>query len=279
MSATSDPYDPMWEFRMLYDDVLSYEGTALYADFLLRWLEKNGPAREWLLEFAQRPGSPIPPALEWELYALYAVNRVNDLLLGAFQPATVTKWPDLSLNMDQYVAFMTALGFVVVETAAFSPFYHEVVEITPHEEDEAPVELTGIVWPCLMLGNMLFSRAGARVRAGRRFLRPELAASTTLYWTFCRRYREGQDLSHGWGSNSRWRTDFRRDYRFGPHLHLNVDAKHDVTQGDIPGRSPSELTLEERIELVTHRCFVTFPTAHDEQFPYLYSMRLTEELR
>ena len=273
MSETTDSYDPMWEFRMLYDDVLSYEGAALYPDFLVPWLERNGAAREWLNHFAQRQGSPIPPALEGELHALYAINRMNDLLLGAFQPATVTEWPELPISLDQYVAFMTGLGFEVAAAAAFSPFYHEIVEVTPLDEDEASVELTDIVWPCLMLGNMLFSRAGVKVRAGRCRLRPELAASTTLYWTFCRRHRASHDLSHGWGSNSQWRTDFRRDYRFGSQIYLNVDAERDVGQGDMPGRPPCELTLEERIELLTHRCFVTLPTAHEDQFPYWYSMR------
>ncbi len=278
MIEPEESYDPAWEFRMLYDAVLSYEGAALYADFLVPWLERNNAAREWLLEFSHRQGSPIPPAAQWELHALYAVNRVNDLLLGAFQTPTVSEWPDLGVSMDQYVAFMTGLGFEVVEAAPFSPFYHEVVEVAAQADDDASVELTDTVWPCLMLGNMLFSRAGVKVRSGRRWLHPELAAATTLYWTFCRRHRPYQDLSHGWGSNSRWRTDFRRDYRFGPHIHLNVDAERDVTQGSIPGRPPCELTLEERIELLTHRCFVTQTTAHDDQFPYWYSMSRTEDV-
>ena len=33
------------------------------------------------------------------------------------------------------------------------------------------------------------------------------------------------DLSHGWGHNSQWRTDFRRDYEESAELHYNVDGR------------------------------------------------------
>lgn len=276
MNEEPESYHPAWEFRLLYNGVMEYEGAALHADLLAPWLRQHGAAREWLLEFAQRRGAPIPPAAKWELQALYAVSRVNDLLMGAFQPATVTEWPLRPVTQEQYVAFMTGLGFEIATPAAYSPFYHEVVEMTALADDEAAVEVTGTFWPCLMLGSMLFSRAGVRVISGRRWLRPELATSTTLYWAFRRRYRLCEDLSYGWGSNSQWRTDFRRDYRFGREIYFNVDEKHDVTYVDPPGGDPCPLTLEERIELVTHRCFVTLPREHTDLFPYGYSLRRTE---
>ncbi len=279
MSDPSETYEPAWEFRMLYHDMMSYEGTDLYVDLLAPWLRKNGEAREWLLDFAQRQGSPVPPASLEELHALYAANRVNDILLGSFQPATEPQLPELFITLDQYVAFMTSLGFEITEATIFSPFYHEIVEVIPQMEDDAPVEVTGSFWPCLMLGNMLFSRSGVKVRSGSRWLRPELATSTTLYWTYRRRCRPYQDLSQGWGSNSQWRTNFRRDYRFGRDIYFNVDEQRDVTYVDPPGNDPCTLTLEERIELVTHRCFVTLPTAHEDLFPYWYSLRLSEETR
>ncbi|MBB5031851.1 hypothetical protein [Prosthecobacter vanneervenii] len=276
MSEPADEYDPMWELRVLYHDVLAYEGKDLYFGLLAPWLEKNGAAREWLLSFAQRRGEPIPPAQEWEIHALYAVNRVNDLLLGGFQPATVSEWPNLPITLDEYVAFMTGLGFEVVDVTAYSPFYHEVMEVAQSDEDAAPVELVSIVWPCLMLGCMLFSRAGVKVRSGRKRLSPVLAGSSTLYWAFCRRYRPCEDLSHGWGSNSQWRTEFRRDYRFGSQMYLNVDRAWDVSLGDKPGYSPSGLSLEERTELVIHRCFVTRSASNEDPFPYVLSLNLTE---
>jgi len=45
-----------------------------------------------------------------------------------------------------------------------------------------------------------------------------------LYFTYLRRSRPTCDLSHGWGSNSQWSTDFRRDYAGGGMLHHNVDG-------------------------------------------------------
>lgn len=276
MSEMSESYDPSWEFRVLYNALLDYEGTALHAELLAPWLEKNDEARQWLRGFAQRPGSPIPPASPWELQALYAVNRVNDLLLGVFQPAIVDDEPALPISLDEYVAFMTALGFEAVVATAFSPFYHEIVEIAPHESEEAPVEITGSFWPSLMLGNMLFSRAGVRVRSGRRWLRPELAASSTLYWTFRRRNRPCNDLSHGWGGNSQWGTDFRRDYRFGREIYLNADGKRDATHPNSPWREPCPLSPAELKEILIHRCFVTLSNA-DDDYPYGYSLRCTDD--
>jgi hypothetical protein len=73
---------------------------------------------------------------------------------------------------------------------------------------------------------MLLVRAGVRVRAGRDVLDPDVAATSCLYWAWWRRNHRVFDLSHGWGANSQWGTDFRRDYWVDGELHYNVDGGH-----------------------------------------------------
>lgn len=275
-ASPDEPYNAGWEFRMLYKAIYEYDGTAIYPDLLLPWLARHGRARDWLLAFAARPGAPVPPASKEDLWDLYALNRVNDMLLAGFQPPLVSESPSFPITQDEYVAFMTALGLSVVEELSFKPFHHEVVHITAEEDPKAPVQIVETLWPCLMLGSMLFSRAGVGVRAGSQHLRAELAASSALYWTFQRRNRTASDLSHGWGHNSQWRTEFRRDYRFGRDLHLNVDARCHISEPGPPGSPPSLLTSEQRVELLIHRCYVTLSEQDEDEFPYWFSLRTQE---
>ncbi|WP_454774755.1 hypothetical protein [Janthinobacterium tructae] len=83
--------------------------------------------------------------------------------------------------------------------------------------------------------------------------------------------RSVNDLSHGWGGNSQWRTSFRRDYVVGDTRFCNVDGKYDLAaqaaDAADAGYSPA-LTLAERIELLTQRCLVSSTKAHEELWPY-----------
>jgi hypothetical protein len=76
-----------------------------------------------------------------------------------------------------------------------------------------------------------------------------VAARSCLYWAWWRRNRTAADLSHGWGVNSQWGTDFRRDYIADGQLHYNVDGyKHQPSAGD------GDLSGAAAQELLRHRC-------------------------
>jgi len=94
-----------------------------------------------------------------------------------------------------------------------------------------------------------------------------------MYWTWRRRCRPAADLSHGWGSNSQWRTHIRRDYRVGDTLIFNFDGEHDLASSAFDGGDDG-LTCGELIELVTHRCFITVDKPHHDRFPYRYRHRV-----
>ena len=59
------------------------------------------------------------------------------------------------------------------------------------------------------------------------------------------------DLSHGWGANSQWGTDFRRDNVDAGVLHYNVDARERR-----PGAADSGLSELAARDLLRHRCSI-----------------------
>ncbi len=251
------------DIRGLYESMMAFEQGSIYTQLLAPWVGANPDVRDWLTVLASRSGDPIPLATVQELWELYALSRVNQLLLLHFQSgrADGSDYPGPAIPLDEYATFAGSLELTVSEQRAFSPFFHEIVSVEPHPDADAPVTVTEVVWPCLMLGDMLFSRAGVRVTGGRRQVVKEVAENSKLYWAHWRKNRPYQDLSHGWGSNSQWRTRFRRDYQIGSAFFFNVDAE--PTDDDDDGLTPAE-----RVELLTHRCFVTCEKPQDDLYPY-----------
>lgn len=252
MYATQSPYIE------LYDALLACETREAVAAVLRGWLVDHADERIWIERWSAAVAT-VPACDDEDLCRLYGLSRVNDLLLLGLQPPH-----------DDYLGFMTGLGMRVVTREAFHPYFHEIVAIEASPDSSAPPRVQREIWPCLVLGNLLFSRAGCALVAGREHMDPEIAASTTLYWTHRRNHRPVQDLSAGWGHNSQWRTRFRRDYWLGVSLHYNVDAHLDVRAAQLTNPNPAreDLTAEERVELLTHRCFVRTRKAHDELWPY-----------
>jgi hypothetical protein len=158
-----------------------------------------------------------------------------------------------------------------VARQTFHPFYHEIVAVEQASDPDEPLSLVAEVWPGFMLGSLMICRAGVRVRGGTAHVVKEIAEHPTLYWTYWRRNRPHADLSHGWGSNSQWGTRFRRDYVDGTVFYYNVDGRLDAALPDVttrPTPNREELEPEERIELLTHRCFIRTSTAHSGRWPY-----------
>jgi hypothetical protein len=204
----------------------------------------------------------IPAADEDELWRLYAASRANDMLLLRTAHGSAA-----DLSVPDYADFMNRLGFTVVDEKNFSPFFHEIVDVDQAAKDDQPIAIVAQLWPAVMLGDMMFSRAGVRVSGGRRHVRRDIAETSTLYWTYRRDNRPCHDLSRGWGSNSQWRTRFRRDYRVGDMYVFNVDETNDLRQPS-PQEDPDGLTRAERIELLMHRCFITVDKPSTDLWPY-----------
>ena len=257
-------------YRELHHSILNYKGTNLYFEVLYPWLENAVSIKAWLHDFATRNGSPIPEASYEDLFQLYALSRVNELLLLRFQygQADGSSWLEPKITIEQYTEFMESLGFESVTSSEFSPFYHEILEVIQDKNQKTKISIFKRFWPGFMLGNMMFSRSGTCVTGGALNINKSIAEASTLYWAYRRKNRPYQDLSHGWGSNSQWRTRFRRDYRIGNLLYYNVDGENNLHLAQCNSDKDDSIELQERLELLKHRCFVTVNKPHDDLFPY-----------
>jgi hypothetical protein len=252
-------------YRELYDRMLRYEGASLFSDLVKPWLCRQEGERRWLEEFSARPGDPIPPITDEESWRLYALSRISDLLLLSFAPPAAVpedSWRLAKVELDEYVEVMSYFGFRRLDRSSYHPFFHEIVIVEQSSDAETHISVREEYWPGFMLGRLLFSRSGCRVAGGSDHVVKRVAENSTLYWAFARKTRPTADLSVGWGSNSQWRTGFRRDYFVGDTLFYNVDARpQDMTLDE-------DLSTGEQLELLRNRCFVRCDKAHVDRWPY-----------
>lgn len=223
-----------------------------------------------------------------DLWTFYALSRVFEWLIIGIQDRAGLEplhpnWPKEGVHpvpsRDELVRFFGAFGMEPLSVhPRYHPFFHEVAvaEMDPSLGDAVLVEEE--IWPGLWFGDLVFARAGVRVRCGPAApFDPAIAARSTLYFAWTRVHRPTCDLSHGWGSNSQWGTSFRRDYADGAVLRYNVDGRVRLT-GDAIDPSPNDrgddvelrddLTPAERVELLTHRCFVRTAKPDKDHWPF-----------
>lgn len=314
-TASGDPSTP--KFRHLCDDFLEYEGNQAYKDVLEPWIPRARLAIATLERYRllNSPSNPYPVQNE-DLWQWYALGRFNDYLLKSFEAAPEfyhsaqdngksehDRWNGGSVTPQEYIQFFDTLGFEAFSSnrlsvsrafrpsrheagnkpalpRGFHPFRHEIVEVIEDADWMGKAVVEHTYWPGLMFGRMLFSRAGVRARCHPGDLIKRIAEISQLYFTYWRLGRKSEDLSHGWGHNSQWRTDFRRDYDTGDAWHFNVDGEHPLGDEDTYRASftPAEwkrleeekgkLSMEESIELLENRCFVRCSKPDRDRWPY-----------
>jgi hypothetical protein len=271
-------------FRALYSELFHYAGRDVYLEVLLPWLSKAQEAMAVLgrygsLEALQwRKDQPDPcDGGDGRYYSclerLYALSRVSDILLLPSEPILPPAPVDppqndpwllyATVTAEQRHAWWTALGMKPIdESLPFHPFYHEIVTVEQADDPQEQISLTGTLWTGFMLGQMMFCRAGVSVRGGRDHIVKEIAETSRIYWTYQRNNRRARDLSHGWGSNSQWGTDFRRDYVTEDAYNYNVDGPEELFDAEgrlVPGVAYQFSSAASAIELMRHRCFIRTP--------------------
>jgi len=230
--------------RELFDDLREYSGSTAFRDVLVPWTERRGQMIVELMAPLARYGDWHREEYCWAdpLEQAYALSRVSDVLLLGFQPSLPAgaqrpwahdlhldiPWPIVTL--DEYRTFCTDLGMTLVDEPDYDPFLHEIVTVEQADDPGSPVEILESLWPAVMNGELLFSRSGIRVRGGAQHVVAGVADRSPLDDVFLRRYRATHDGSLGWGHNSQWKTDFRRDYRTATADHLNVDGELDLDE-------------------------------------------------
>ncbi len=271
-----------WEqvgWRILFDHLLDYTGDDWADDILLPWVEGVAELSAELHQIGAPDSRRIPvdrgPRGFSYLWGLYALSRVLDVLISPFQEVNDDPdilnwvprprrpwWEGRIPSRDAYPRFMDAMGCTRIAEHRFHPFFHEIVEVEPADDPDDPCELVGEIWPGYLVGSMLLVRAGVSVRAGAHVLDPAVATRSALYWAWWRRHRIAVDLSHGWGGNSQWGTEFRRDYVVGDELHYNVDhsgpPKHSFTE---------KLPPADQLSLLRFRCSTIIDFGRD-QWPF-----------
>jgi len=257
----------------LYRALQEYDGADAYADLLERWPGQNPDECRWLAEFIQRPGGADDcksDATAEDLCKLYAAWRVASTLLLRFQAgrADGTDYRGPAISVEGYQLFHEAVGFRVPEVGSFHPFFHEIIGVQQRSPAGTPVEVVEQVWPPLMLGDMIFCRAGCIVSGGEAYVVKDVAERSKLYWTFRPKDRPCADQSHGWGSNSQWRTRLRRDYQSPAAFLYNVDGQEplNTARGCIDGIDVSTM-----IELVRNRCLIRSAIDDSDLYPYRYT--------
>jgi len=171
------------------------------------------------------PFEPGNQALQETLWQLYA-SRVRDALLLAHQPGPAddsVRELDQALGRrqpgfrpvpaDQATQFFAALGCQPVTEASFDPILHEIITCQAAADSGAPIQVTGCAWPALMIGELVFTRAGVHVRAGSAHAVPGIADRSTLHWEYWRRHRTTSDGSFWSG------PQFAVEDRAAPRLH------------------------------------------------------------
>lgn len=265
-------YACQYEWRQLFDALLTYEGADAWADVLAPW--SVSPAgegeRRWLAEYGRRAPDSAAAAEDEDVCRLYAASRVASVLLLTLQGGGGPR-----VTADAYAAFFESLGFEVVPPRPFHPFYHEITVVEQNSPDDEPIAVVRELWPALMLGDLLFMRAGCGVRGGTERLDAATATGGALYWAYTRADRPCEDRSHGWGSNSQWRTSHRRDYRTPVGYLYNADGDE-----SLDGRSGVVEGVDAAVwaEVVRFRCLLR-PRPEVDTRPgalYPWEYRLTE---
>lgn len=275
MTPQSIAFDPerheSGSLRDLYRSVCKYTGEQIWPDvFLANW-EVLNPAGQYFREIRDRDcsGKHWPELLEGESMNLYCASRLSDLMLLSFQPGDLD-FAGIGTTLGNYIELFTHLGFAVLEPRQFHAFSCEVVEVIQSESTE--VAIIEVLWPAVMLGKMMFARAGVRVKAPSYVLTKGIADRSCLYWSYRRKYRKTNDLSHGWGSHSQWRTDFRRDFDLGDRYVYNVDVGSmiiDLREPISESEVIEEISILERISLLKNRCITNIVRVNDADcWPY-----------
>jgi hypothetical protein len=246
----------------LFDPTTRYAGDDWAGEVLQPWLAAHQPIVQALQHLGRSEMASVALRVE-DSWTLYAFSRVAEWLLLSYQPrAADPDDADDGLPMEAYEQFVAGIGATFPRVTDFHPFLHEIVAVQPDDDPQAAPVLTALWWPGCMIGSLMLQRAGVTVRAGANHLQPHVAAGSALYWSWRRQHRPAVDLSHDWGSNSQWRTKFRRDYWLSERLAFNVDAELEPAE-DHRGGAPTDDSLE----LLGHRCSVLIDQGED-QWPW-----------
>lgn len=194
--------------------------------------------------------------LTLKLWDLFSLSACSDHLLW--------RWQQGELTISEYSRFFAEVGMQVsnVDHLRYHPFYHEIYYVDHEKSDEEDqIVIKTQLYPMIMFGDLQFSRAGVIIY-NHPLIDKDLAEKSDMYFVNRRDHRPCHDLSHGWGSNSHWRTDFVRNYETADEWKFNVDgkidlySKQDYLQDCESYGGEMLIMVEAARELLVNRCFI-----------------------
>lgn len=224
----------------------------------------------------------IHERLTSKLWSLFALSVCNDHLLWLLNRGELT--------VAEYSSFFKEIGMQVsfIAQPYYHPFYYEiyyvddVVRVGEHEQ----IIIKDQLYPTIMFGELQFSRGGVSIY-NHPCVDKSLAEKSDMYFTNHRDNRLCHDLSHGWGHNSRWRTDFVRNYETEKEWKFNVDGEVDLSSAESYKQHYQQYNDEIPVsvvaakELLINRCFIhrnSIPKeTQSDLFPYDWRIDIAKE--
>lgn len=224
----------------------------------------------------------VHEGLTSKLWDLFALSVCNDHLLWLLNRGELT--------VAEYSSFFTDIGMQVSSIAQpyYHPFYHEiyyvddVVRVGGHEQ----IVIKEQLYPTITFGELQFSRGGVSVY-NHPCVDKYLAEKSDMYFSNRRNNRLCHDLFHGWGHNSRWRTDFVRNYETEKEWKFNVDGEVDLSSAESYKHHYQKYNDEIPVsvsaakELLVNRCFIhknSIPQEiQSDLFPYDWHIDIAKD--
>ncbi|XZF16557.1 hypothetical protein ACTHGU_10480 [Chitinophagaceae bacterium MMS25-I14] len=256
----------------LYNKLLSDSGENVYERILKTWVEEN----DYKTYLAGLQVGTVPDLAKEDIWELYALTRVLDMLTLRFQPdnkADGSDWPGLELSLAEYIAFNNLIGLNTEVPRSFNTFDCEIIEA---REGEIDFHIDTYLFPIVRLKNLIIKRAGVNISLNPHNYNLTIINNTTIYWAHRRKNRKYEDLSHGWGHNSQWRTDLRLDIETYDSFIYNLNGKFDlnnVTPELSAELNTENLSIQEAIELVKFRHFIMSTKENGGLFPYNFKYK------
>lgn len=263
------PYPARYYCKELYWELCGYEGTDVFADVVTPWWNLHGRLHHAFLDWIKQSINDPPSEMTGDAY-LFALLRSIEMLLpvGANVDQGITP-----PSLEKFSGFLRALGFHTQMPTRFDPFDCEIVRVNQSPDPTVRPLLRQAYWPSVWLGPLLILRAGCCVRSGTDHLVKDIAENSTLYWSSRRGNRKRADLSDGWGHNSNWETDPRKDYDFGNYRiwnHVKDHADPEVGPKVLMQNFSTDTNLSQAhsLEVLQHRSFVRSDMEQNEIWPY-----------
>ena len=280
----------------LFLELANYEGKNVHQDVLLEHIEdvqsllkrceslKNYDAKSTksISTAIREQYSYLFKELNYRLWDLFALSVCSDHLLWRCQNGELT--------LAEYSRFFTEVGMQVlsIDQSYYHPFYHEIYYVDDETKlgEQQQIVIKEKLYPMIMFGDLQFSRAGVIIY-NHPSIDKNVAENSEMYFANRRANRSCQDLSHGWGSNSRWRTEFVRNYETANEWKFNVDGKVDLSNVEEYKQHYQQydeevpVTISEAKELLVNRHFVHQNNISQELqsdlFPYEWRINIVKE--